>query len=207
MRGRLILALLLLAGCSGTAREDPPARTKTAYQRALERIDAAEAARLEANPCLRRVINSFGGGWQSLRLRDCEEFLPAEVMRGVWFRGFEESGFIPNVDSVALHREMSAHSANPEFNIFLDIDDDKAYRRMGVNRCGGTTCAYAITFVGRRTRHAGAYYSGEGNHVVVVDALLSGRLLGRVTTRFDCRDFPPQGSGMPCAPGTEPAAR
>ena len=120
-------------------------------------------------------------------------FLPAKVMRGVWFHGYEESGFIPGVDRVPLHRLIGSDTRNPEFETFLDIDAEEALRRMGGSVCRGT-CAYAITFVGRRTRETQTHYIGEDTRVVAVNALLTGRLLGRVMTRVclrghDCVDL------------------
>lgn len=174
----------MAGGCAEPASEAVPAMNE--QQRLDARLQAETRARAEADPCLWRRIRFGHEEWAHFGYRNCLDLLPARVMRGVWFMGFEESGFIPDVDSVPLHRVIGGNSENPEFDIVLDIDEVEALRRMGRSGCRGT-CAYAIKFIGRRSRHPGNYYSGEGNHVVVVDALLTGRLLGRVMTRIDMR--------------------
>lgn len=184
-----LLAWLLVGGCDW-AWNDEPVRTLNAHETAIEQMRATYDAQIDADPCAQRSIDRLGHRTisviRSFRPRDCMDFLPAEVMRGVWFHGFEESGFVPDVDHVPLRRVLRSGTRNPESETFLDIDAEEALRRLGGSECRGT-CAYAITFVGRRTRDAGNYYSGEGTHVVAVNAVLTGRLLGRVTTRVCLR--------------------
>lgn len=165
------LLLPLLGGCG-----EPTVRN--ADQRAVELILATERVRRSMDPC---VIQE--GHQLTMRpYRDCLQLLPGARMRGVWFTGFEESGFIADVDSVPPEREIGP-GANREFETFLEIDAAAALRRIGQPAMTRCTRAVAIEFIGRRSREPGPYYAGLRDHVVVVDRLLSARLLGTVATR------------------------
>ena len=108
--------------------------------------------------------------------------MPSEVMRGVWYDGFEEREFIPDVVSVPHLRVYTTRRDMEERNYFY-LDREEALRRMGIDSTVGIQ-AYAITFVGRRSR---PYLNSDGTAglpFIVVDALLTGRRLGEVTTCF-----------------------
>jgi hypothetical protein len=102
-------------------------------------------------------------------------------MRGVWYTGFEESLFIPGIDTVALHREIGRNTSNPEFDTWLDIDREEALSRMRLT-VDFRSRAFAITFVGRRSLPHRNLDGSVATQIVIVDALLSGRLLGEVET-------------------------
>lgn len=173
-----ILVALWLAAACGTAREEPALNQ---HQKAVEKMLAESKAQMEADPCMRRR----GDVWEHAAPSKCLEFLPPQRMRGVWITGFEESGFIPGVEVVPLERRIGQDSANPEFDILLEIDHEAVMRQLGQPERVPHTRAVAIEFIGRRSREPGAYYTSEGNHVIVVDRLLSARLLGRVWTRIE----------------------
>jgi hypothetical protein len=182
----LILACLPLAISCAPHEGGAPSR----HERLIAWLQEEEPGGRAADPCERRGLIGDHRYSASYRPRDCLELEPARVMRGIWFTGMEESGYIPGVQTVNLHREMNPRSVNPEFETFLDIDEDEAWSRLGGARPEGTI-AVAITFVGRRARPE---HRDDGiyDQTVVVDAVLSGHVLGRVTTRL-C--FPP----YPCA--------
>ena len=104
MRGALIAAALSLGSC-GSA-EQP--------MNDIERFQAEQEKRMEANPCLRRE----GEAWAHVGWRNCLKFKPAERMHGVWYLGFEESGFVPNVDTVPLTRDL-LKGESKEFQTFF----------------------------------------------------------------------------------------
>lgn len=167
---RIVILALLLAAC---AKAEPQLNE-------IQRAQAEFERQLEKNPCVRRN----GNVWESLRYRDCLEFLPAERMHGVWFYGFEESGFIPNVDKVELTRDLMGGN-NPEFEILLEIDRSQAIRDFGVPPIkNGCTQAIAVEFIGRRSAKSGPYYTGPKDDVIAVDRLLSARPLGIVSSKF-----------------------
>lgn len=167
---QLIVVAGLGAALSGGSPSEP----------ALNEIQKAQTdyeKQMEANPCFRRKGHAFEHvGW-----RNCLEFEPARPMRGVWYTGFEESGFISDVDSVPLVRDLNGPS--PEFDTFLEIDTKAAMKQIGAPEIERCPRAVAVEFVGRRSAKPGPYYTGGDNHVVVVDRLLSAKLLGRVRTR------------------------
>jgi hypothetical protein len=177
--------LAVISGCicaAACAKPASPPQTLTAEQRFDAARERLTQALDEASPCYRNETTSNGVQiMRSLPPGDCMDMTPARVMRGVWFIGFEESGFVPDIDAVPLTREISRESVPPEFEIELNGDREEALRRMGVQEVVGTQ-AYAITFVGRRSRPYRYAGGGAGFPVVVVDALLTGRPLGRVTT-------------------------
>ena len=114
------------------------------------------------------------------RLSKCVELGPLKRMKGVWFTGFEESGFIPNADSVSLVR--TADSVGAEFRTALELDASPVMKRLGLPTQDRCTRAVAIDFVGREAIERGPYYTGNNDHLVVVNRLIGARYLGRVRT-------------------------
>ena len=144
-----------------------------------ERLQAQEEKRLEADPCMRRQ----GDAWAHVGFRNCLKFKPAERMHGVWYYGFEESGFLPNATSVSLDRDV-AHDPMPEFNTLLDLDRDTAVRDFKIPAMGGCTQAIAVEFVGRKSIGPEPETIGFKNGVIVVDKVLSAHLLGNVRSKM-----------------------
>ena len=180
MRWGLLLATLTAA--AGCAQPSPPMR-KAAETVAELRKQAREFD--PEHPC-RTPRYYHGGAWVQYWGNDCYVLYPAEVMHGVWYYGFEERTFVRNVDRVPLYRVLDREGLLRAFETELDIDAEEALRRLRIrpedHRPG--TVAIAITFVGRR---ATPYRTPSGHQVqtIVVDAVLSGRLLGQVITRLD----------------------
>src|SRR6185295_10593874 len=113
------LALLLLVAACGEPTADAIER-QTRLDREIEHV------RESMNPCL----NHEGDTVRSRRFRDCLELLPQERMRGIWYSGFEESGFVANATSAPPVRIISRRG-NPEFDTLLELDEDAAWRRLG----------------------------------------------------------------------------
>ena len=66
----------------------------------------------------------------------------------------------------------------------------------------GDTRRYAVEFIGRRARHAGAYgHGGVASRLIVVDRMLSIRPAGTVTTRIE---FPGLRCNLRDCPGSYP---
>lgn len=175
MRASLLAGLLLVAGCG---QPSPPLN---AVERELQLARATARVRRSMDPCL---IDE-GEVLRSRQYRDCLKLLPQERMRGVWYSGFEESGFVANATAAPAVRVIGPDSVNPEFETFLELDDAAVWRRVGAPQDHMETHAIALEFVGRRSKYPGAYYSGEGNHVVVLDRLISARLLHPVRSRIE----------------------
>ena len=170
---KMILLAALAVPAIGPAAPTDPARAERLQAIAKER--AEQDQRYASDPCLRRR----GNAWQQLRWRDCLKFGPRQRMQGVWYDGFEESGFVPNVRTVSLIRDL-IKDANPEFDIYLDIDRVAAFRLIKMPQFHICTRAVAIEFIGRRSVEAGAYYTGDSNYVIVVDRVIRGRFFGNV---------------------------
>lgn len=173
----MFLAALALLGACG---QQPSALR--AWQQDIQLADRTAEVRDSMNPC--RIEE---GSVRRLRpYRDCVDLLPQERMRGVWYRGSEESNFIPNATAAAAVRTRGIHWVNPEFRTFLEVDPALAAQVPPVPPHDGIeTHAWLIDFVGRRARSPGTYYTDEADHLVVLDRLISIRLLGPVVTRLD----------------------
>ena len=186
----------MMAACA-PAPEAPPL---TAQQQADAYADAMDAA----DPCT--WTETTRDGIRIMRFvppGDCLAMEPSEVMSGIWYDGFEEREFFPNATTAPARRVFSRQSAEAM------SDSDFWLSRAEANRVTDDqprlgTRAVLITFVGRRTKPY-LYPNGRrGMPVIVVDRLLTWRVLGVIQDFIDCRDFPPRNeSGPPCAPGTE----
>jgi hypothetical protein len=117
-------------------------------------------------------------------LSKCLVMGPPMEMKGVWHTGSEESGFVPNVDSVSLIRERpdKLENVGPEWKTVLESHDSTALlHQLGLVQSDPCPRAIEIKFIGRRA--AVPFAKSEfGDEVVVVDKLQSGRLIGRVRT-------------------------
>ena len=145
MRGALIAAALSLGSC-GSA-EQP--------MNDIERFQAEQEKRMEANPCLRRE----GEAWAHVGWRNCLKFKPAERMHGVWYLGFEESGFVPNVDTVPVTRDLLKRESR-EFQTFLEVVSFQVLKQLGLPEGDGCTRAIAIEFIGRKSAGPGKETTG-----------------------------------------------
>lgn len=197
----LVLAIAALVGAgllSLAGRET--AKLLPAYYEAKGMRLPAHLPQADDDPCQRYEVIALGNAAhlasRSVWDRACIGPYRAEVMHGVWYDGFEERGFVPNVSSVPRYRVIDERSLNPEFDRELNMDADEARRRLQYKLADHLpeTVAIAITFIGRRT----APYrtpSGSLYQTILVDAVLSGRVLGPVET---CVDLP--GHEADCAP-------
>jgi hypothetical protein len=106
-------------------------------------------------------------------------------MRGVWVTGFEESIFLPDVESIALVRETGESWADKRWAA-IDFDDErKIYDSLGLERTPQwRRCPHAIhiAFVGRRATEDLERYGLRPTYFAV-DQLLKARWIGVVQTR------------------------
>ena len=172
MRYVLVALAIVAAGCQFKAPSNPDEQPTLPHAASWPK-DGTELTR-----CLQKHH----------RISECTGMGPTQQMHGVWYTGFEESGFVPNVGSVPLVREISVHIHNPEFDTLLEIDANAALRRIGQPSTDPCTRAVAIEFIGRRSVKPGPYYASDDGHAVVVDRLLSARLIGKVRDRVNGRD-------------------
>ncbi|HST37111.1 MAG TPA: hypothetical protein VLK25_10845 [Allosphingosinicella sp.] len=171
-----------------------PAPILTAYHKARGLRPTNDVdTRINDDPCVQLEVSESGNdavlSERSVWDRDCIGPYPAQVMHGVWYDGFEESGFVPNVSSVPLYRVIGQDSVNPEFDTELHMEVHEARRRIRIrpDEYAPETVAIAITFVGRRTRPYRTPY-GRQYQRIVVDAVLSGRVIGPVMTCVNLPD-------------------
>lgn len=169
-----VVAMLVLLAQAGSAPSDPG---QAARIKALAEERAAEDRRRASDPCLRRD----GDDWTLLRWRDCLKLGPATRMHGVWYYGFEESGFVPNVRTVPLSRRMNVKWR--ALDTVLDVDVEQVMRVRRIKLGLPCTTAIAINFIGRE-----AVIPAEGvvlptaKRVIAVDRVLDARLVGIVRT-------------------------
>lgn len=133
------------------------------------------------NPCLKKR----DGFWEHIGWRNCLSFHPAERMHGVWYTGVEESGFVPNADSVPLIRDIEGR--NPEFETSLDASDVRhdIIRLSGKPDRERCTRAFQLEFLGRRSKTMSLKKNEISlvQQVIVVDRLFSAKYLGKVRTK------------------------
>ena len=169
-----LFAMLILLVQAGAAPSDP---SQAARVKALAEERDAEDRRNEADPCLRRD----GDSWELLRWRECLKLGPAMRMRGVWYYGFEESGFVPNVQTVPLLRRM--HVKWRELDTVLDVDLEQVTRVRRVKLGLPCTTAITIDFIGREAvLPEGSSVQPTANRIIAVDRVLDARLVGIVRT-------------------------
>ena len=147
--------------------------------------------------CLYREDNVI----RSLPYRDCVELLAPERIRGTWFVGLEESGFLPEGAPLPAVRVIGRGPTPPEMDTHLDVgwrETLELLESVPQPEGEGTTARYAVEFIGRRARFAGCYGHGDLAHrLIVVDRFLSIRPAGRVMTRIE---FPSLHCNLPDCP-------
>lgn len=182
----IMLALLSALTAAGPILSDPGRDERL---KAIARERAEQDQRNASDPCLRRD----GDSWEILRWRDCLKLGPATRMRGVWYYGFEESGFVPNVRTVPLSRRM--HVKWRELDTVLDVDLEQAMRVRRVKLGLPCTTAIAIDFIGREaTIPAEGGVLPRAKRVIAVDRVLDARLVGIVRTIGRPRQCPKRGN-------------
>ena len=158
----------------GAAQVATPEYSPEEFRRQMEK-------EYSEDPCLRKR----DGYWEHIGWRHCLSFLPAERMHGVWYTGFEESGFVENVDAVPLTRDI--RGSNPDFDISLDADTVFAEIKRKTGQPARHRCirAFRLDFVGRRSASMGLK---EGQismtkQVIVIDRLVSAKYLGLIRSK------------------------
>ena len=172
MKGTLA-ALILLSPVGATSPD--PGREERLKLIANER---AEQDRINANdPCQRRD----GDRWEILRWRDCLKLGPPKRMRGVWYYGFEETGFMPDVRTVSLMRRP--HIKWPELETVLDVDLMQVMQARRIKLGLPCTTAISIDFIGREAvLPKGGVVQPRATRIIAVDRVLDARLVGIVQT-------------------------
>lgn len=201
-RAPLWAALAAVAAACAPAAEEP---ALNAQQRETAAAHAREDARVDDDPCYGRVDDPRIGSriMVSYPPGDCGETGPTEVISGIWYRGFEEMGFVENATTAPARRVFRLRDLRSRHYVELWIARTEGDRVVDDDPRMGTR-AVLITFVGRkgRVRPSGDY--GATLQVVAVDRLLTARVIGVTEDYLDCRDFPQREHGTPCAPGTGP---
>lgn len=119
-------------------------------------------------------------GWST----DCQEYGERRLIKGVWYNGFEESGFIEGVRTVPLTREIGA--SDRSFGTHLHVPRGPIHRAMGSPPMrDGCTMAIYVEFIGRKAvRRIPAPIAGEEPHFTV-ERVLKSQYLGRVSSYHD----------------------
>jgi hypothetical protein len=161
---RFVLATLLLGltACDFRVPSDP--RKQPLLPRA-----AGDEANEDFGSCIQRNKRAW---------RKCAEFEAPRRMRGVWYTGFEESGFVPNVDRVPMRRDV-LKDPTPEFHTTLLANDDPMLESIS-RRATGRAMVVAIDFVGGRSIEVTKIPNGGKYSMVIVDRVRSARVLGEV---------------------------
>ncbi|MES2119230.1 MAG: hypothetical protein V4513_01470 [Pseudomonadota bacterium] len=118
----------------------------------------------------------FCGYYGGPFIAPCPNYGPQQRIRGIWYTGFEESGFVANATSARLSREIGEHG--PDREGYLIFEGDEAVK-AGV-RYKGCTQAIALEFIGRES--FSPWEHDPKFTVFIVDRLLSSRPLGKVRT-------------------------
>jgi hypothetical protein len=169
--------LPLLAGLALVAACGKPAPRPTEGQRYQAIADATSHLVGSVNPCVIRVDNDH----VLMRpMRNCLDLMPQERFQGVWYTGFEESGFVPNATTAPAVRLLNRETAR-EPMVMLDMPrevSDRLWTAMPHAMRG--TMAVRIAFFGRREKQP-----RFGEQIIIVDRVERMRILGRVRTLVD----------------------
>lgn len=201
---RALLACLLAAGCAPAAEEPAP----DARQLEIAAAHAREDASIDSDPCFGRVEDPRSGAriMVSYPPGDCGEVGRAEVISGIWYRGFEEMRFAENATSAPARRVFRRRDFRAQHVVELWITRAEQERVADDDPRLGTR-AILIRFVGRKSRARPSGDRGATYQTVAVDRLLTARTIEVIDDYIDCRDLPPREHGTPCAPGTGPGVR
>ena len=142
----------------------------------LTNMSSEHEAHLTADPCWRRE----GGGWH-YSTGHCSEMLPAQRITGVWVIGFEERSFFPGNTALPDRNDPR------RYRVELEVDADRVGEMAGRGSADDRRTtdpgyqAYALTFVGRRTRYPlNIDCYGGRSYVFIADRIESSRHLGPI---------------------------
>ncbi|MEA3016990.1 MAG: hypothetical protein QOI38_1712 [Sphingomonadales bacterium] len=166
---RAAVAFMLLHSLPACDRLPPDEPLDGGFRLHLD-TKAEESGILLADRCWRRER----GGWH-YSIGHCAEMLPPRRMTGIWVTGFEESSFFPGDAAVP----------NPDdgrrFRLTLEVEEDRVLALAGPGAPSWGARAFALGFVGRRTRYpVGIDCYGGRYYGFVADRLDSARYLGEM---------------------------
>jgi hypothetical protein len=106
---------------------------------------------------------------------DGTEMTLPKIMSGVWVTGFEESSFFPGAATIPDRND------GRRYRLQLIVDSAWAHKMMSNQKPPGGYHAYAMTFLGRRTKYPTSIdcYGGR-DYFFVPDVILSTRHLGEI---------------------------
>jgi hypothetical protein len=157
--------LTLLAACHARGRSNAEDGGRNL---ARGPFSAAEEETLRHQSCWRKE----SGGWHS-GIQHCMPMARAEEMRGVFITAFEESSFIAGATGVPDPDDPRRYATE------IDLEPSIVFGFAGAMPRSADGDAYALTFIGRRTRDPlGVDCQGRANFGYVVDRLLAARYLG-----------------------------
>lgn len=157
--------LTLLAACHEGGRSDAEDGGANLVRRPLS---AAEEESLRHQPCWRKEA----GGWHE-SLQHCVAMAGAQQIRGVFITAFEEHSFIPGDGTLPDPDDPRRYATE------IELEPSIVYRFAGATPRSLLGDAYALTFIGRRTRDPlGVDCQGRASFAYVVDRLLTARYLG-----------------------------
>lgn len=179
-----LLALLLLAGCSGSAARDNPSAYRNAWDRfrvqfGLEPFLGYACTQEETERDGTRVI-------ASLPYDQCYRFNASERIEGIWIDEFEGQELLtPGEYARYLRGEdrdavtwLEMEAVRRKWAPAVKRGDPEALRLWSVHGKSAegawqlTGKAYRIRFVGRRASYPGSYgHLGVSRHLVLVDKL------------------------------------
>lgn len=157
--------LMLLGACDRSGRSDAEDGGRSLRQGP---VSTAEEESLRHQPCWRKER----GGWH-YGLQHCLPMGRAEEMRGVYITAFEESSFIAGTTTLPDPDDPRRYAND------VGLEPDIVFRFAGAMPASSLGDAYALTFIGRRTRDPLAVdCQGRASFGYVVDRLLTARYLG-----------------------------
>lgn len=185
------MALLLAVSACDRIPEDEPLDGGFRLELGTK---AEETEYLLADPCWRRER----GGWH-YSIGHCAEMLPPRRMTGIWVTGFEESSFFPGDAAVPSPNDPR------RFRLLLEVDEARILALAGPAAPSPASRAFAISFVGRRTRYPlNVDCYGGRDYGFVADRVDGARYLGEIgfpepppprSARRAYRGFRPSGEG------------
>jgi hypothetical protein len=163
--GAIAALFVLLGGCRPSGRSDAEDGGPNLDRR---QMSAAAEEGLRHQPCWRQER----GGWH-YSIVHCETMGAPETLSGVFIIAFEERSFI--VGATALPDPSDPRRYANE----IDLEPSIVFRFAGAEPKSPLGDAYALTFLGRRTRDPiFVDCQGQPSFGYVVDRLLTARHLG-----------------------------